>query len=366
MSIRKTHPLIKILNSSLVDLPAPSNISHFWNFGSMLGICLALQILRGIFLAIHYCANVDISFDSINHIMRDVSIGWWVRLLHANGASLFFFRIYLHIGRGLYFNSYVLTFTWLRGIVIFLISIITAFLGYVLPWGQISYWGATVITNLLSAAPYVGPILVEWIWGGFSVNNATLTRFFSLHYLLPFLILGLVIIHLVFLHEQKSSNPLGVQISSDKIPFHPYFSYKDLVRATLIIFTIFFINKTNPYFLIDPENFVPANPLVTPTHIQPEWYFLFAYAILRSIPNKLGGVIGLLIRILVILPLSLIGKTQQNSKKEIKFISFWTFIIIFIILTWLGIKPVEEPFLRLGIIATRIYFAWFTIILLTN
>jgi len=287
-----------------------------------------------------------------------------MRLLHANGASLFFFSIYLHIGRGIYFNSYVLTFTWLRGIIIFLISMITAFLGYVLPWGQISYWGATVITNLLSAAPYVGPNLVEWIWGGFSVNNATLTRFFSLHYLLPFVIARLVIIHLVFLHEQKSSNPLGIQISSDKIPFHPYFSLKDIVRALIIIFLLFFINKTNPYLLIDPENFVPANPLVTPTHIQPEWYFLFAYAILRSIPNKLGGVIGLLIRILIMLPLGITKKSFQNSKKELKFISFWSFTIIFLILTWLGIKPVEEPFLTLGIIFTAAYFMWFIIILL--
>jgi len=233
--------------------------------------------------------------------MRDVKRGWLIRLIHANGASFFFLRIYLHIGRGLYFGSYVLSFTWITGVFLFLISILTAFLGYVLPWGQISYWGATVITNLLSAAPYVGQTLVEWIWGGFSVNNATLTRFFSLHYLFPFIIIALIIIHLVFLHEQKSSNPMGIQISIDKIPFHPYFSNKDITRAVIFIFFLVLLNKLFPYSLIDPENFTPANPLVTPTHIQPEWYFLFAYAILRSIPRKLGGVLGLLISILIIL-----------------------------------------------------------------
>jgi len=362
MSIRKTHPLVSIINSSLIDLPAPSNISHFWNFGSILGFCLTIQIITGIFLAIHFSADISTAFNCINHIMRDVDIGWFTRLIHTNGASLFFLSIYIHIGRGLYYNSFFLNFTWLSGVVIFLISIVTAFLGYVLPWGQISYWGATVITNLLSAIPYLGQTLVEWVWGGFSVNNATLTRFFSLHFIFPFLILGIVVAHFIFLHEQKSSNPLGLQNRTDKIYFHPYFIFKDIVRARIIIFLLIIINKINPFFLIDSENFSPANPLVTPTHIQPEWYFLFAYAILRAIPNKLGGVIGLLISIFIIFPLILKHKNYQLNTIR-KTFRFWRFFVIFILLTWLGIKPVEEPFILLGILSTFLYFIWFLIIL---
>jgi len=363
INIRKTHPILKVINSSLVDLPAPSNISHFWNFGSILGICLSIQTLTGIFLAIHYSSDITTAFNCIDHIMRDVNGGWFVRFLHANGASLFFFRIYLHIGRGLYYNSFILSFTWLTGVLIFLITILTAFLGYVLPWGQISYWGATVITNLLSAVPYLGQILVEWIWGGFSVNNATLGRFFSLHYLFPFIIIFLVIIHLVFLHEQKSSNPLGLQNRVDKIPFHPYYLLKDFISARLIIFFLLLINKTNPFDLIDPENFTPANPLITPTHIQPEWYFLFAYAILRAIPNKLGGVIGLLMSILIILPLILKNKYTQFKNLLINNIYYWFFFTFFLILTWLGTKPVEEPFIQIRSYFTCLYFLWFLIIL---
>lgn len=363
LTLRKTHPLLKIINSSLIDLPAPSNITHFWNFGSMLGICLSLQIVTGIFLAIHYSSDIRTAFLCIDHIMRDISGGWFLRLLHANGASLFFFRIYLHIGRGLYFRSYVLTFTWLSGIAIFLITILTAFLGYVLPWGQISYWGATVITNLLSAIPYLGQFLVEWVWGGFSVRNATLTRFFSLHYLFPFIILALVIIHLVFLHNQKSSNPLGTQNRPDKIPFQPYFSTKDAVRATLIIFALIVIINLKPFDLIDAENFAPANPLVTPTHIQPEWYFLFAYAILRAIPNKLGGVLGLLISILILVPLAIKNKLFQLNRHKARYNFFWFFSTLFIILTWLGTQPVEEPYVRIGAFATFLYFMWFLILL---
>lgn len=362
MRLRKTHPIIKIINSSLIDLPAPSNLTHYWNFGSILGICLTIQTLTGLFLAMHFSSDIIIAFNCIDHIIRDVNAGWFIRLIHANGASLFFFSIYLHIGRGLYYSSFTLTFTWLSGIAIFLITVITAFLGYVLPWGQISYWGATVITNLLSAIPYLGQILVEWVWGGFSVNNATLRRFFSIHFFFPFLIIALVIIHLIFLHEQKSSNPLGLQNRTDKLHFHPYFTLKDLVRASFILFLILITNKILPFSLIDPENFTPANPLVTPTHIQPEWYFLFAYAILRSIPNKLGGVVALTISILIIIPLALASKiTQFNNFKKI--ISFWYFVIIFLILTWLGIKPVEEPFIIISKITTFLYFSWFILIL---
>lgn len=359
MNVRKHHPILKIANSALVDLAAPINISHFWNFGSLLGICLIIQILTGIFLAIHYRANIRIAFNCIDHIIRDVSIGWFIRLIHANGASLFFIAIFLHIGRGLYFKSYVLKFTWVSGVLIFLISILTAFLGYVLPWGQISYWGATVITNLLSAIPYLGPNIVEWVWGGFSVNNSTLNRFFSLHYLFPFIILVLVVVHLVFLHEQKSSNPLGIQNSPDKIPFHPYFSTKDLVRGIIALSTLTIIVLYNPFVLMDPDNFVPANPLVTPVHIQPEWYFLFAYAILRSIPNKLGGVVALLRSILILLILLVKPTKTQYNKLDLKYFRFWSLVVSFLFLTWLGIKPVEDPYLQLRRLFTTTYFLWF-------
>jgi len=307
----------------------------------------------------HYSSNILVAFDCIDHIMRDVGSGWFIRLLHANGASLFFIAIYTHMGRGLYFKSFVLNKTWLRGIFLFLISILTAFLGYVLPWGQISFWGATVITNLLSAVPYLGTSLVEWVWGGFSVNNSTLRRFFSLHYLFPFIIILLVILHLVFLHDQKSSNPLGIQNRPDKIPFHPYFSLKDLTRASVILFIFILVNLLAPFILIDPDNFIPANPIVTPIHIQPEWYFLFAYAILRSIPNKLGGVIALLSSILILTTLIIKPNLIQFNKIRNQTNTFWYFVVFFLFLTWLGIKPVEEPFLSLSIIFTTCYFTWF-------
>jgi len=362
MRNRKSLPLLKILNASLVDLPAPSNITHLWNFGSLLGICLGLQILTGIFLAIHYRSNISVAFNCVDHIIRDIWSGWLVRLLHANGASLFFLAIYIHIGRALYFRSFSLKITWSTGISIFLISIVTAFLGYVLPWGQISYWGATVITNLLSAVPYIGNILVEWVWGGFSVRNSTLGRFFSLHYLFPFVILALVITHLVFLHENKSSNPLGIQNSTDKIPFHPYFLIKDLTSGFFIFSMFIFVNLVVPFFFIDPDNFTPANPLVTPAHIQPEWYFLFAYAILRAVPNKLGGVAALLFSILILFIFIFTNKKTQHAKSHIQSLRFWLLTLIFLFLTWLGIKPVEEPYLGIRIIFTLSYFSWFLLL----
>jgi len=361
MNLRKKDTIVKIINSALIDLPAPSNIRHFWNFGSLLGICLILQILTGIFLAIHYSSNILIAFNCIDHIIRDVFSGWLIRLLHANGASLFFLAIFFHIGRGLYFKSYILKITWRSGILIFLFSILTAFLGYVLPWGQISFWGATVITNLLSAIPYLGKIIVEWVWGGFSVNNSTLIRFFSLHYLFPFIISILVLIHLVFLHNQKSSNPLGLQNSPDKIPFHPYFSFKDITRAIIIFIFFLSICFLKPFILIDPDNFLPANPIITPIHIQPEWYFLFAYAILRAIPNKLGGVLALLSSILVLFSLLLKPNKIQHNKITNQTNTFWYFVLFFLFLTWLGIKPVEDPFLDIRKIFTFLYFFWFLI-----
>jgi len=363
MKQRKKWPLINLINSALIDLPAPSNITNMWNFGSILGFCLLIQIISGVFLAIHYSSDVSLAFECVNHIIRDVNSGWFIRFIHANGASLFFLIIYIHIGRGVYFNSFVLNLTWIVGVLIFLLTILTGFLGYVLPWGQISYWGATVITNLLSAVPYLGTLMVEWVWGGFSVNNSTLTRFFRFHYLFPFIVILLVIVHLVFLHEQKSSNPLGVQIRCDKIPFYPYFYSKDLLRTIIILLILILFNFLAPFLLIDPENFIPANPLSTPVHIQPEWYFLFAYAILRSIPNKLGGVLALLLSILILIPLALKNKTIQYNK--INFIRplFWVLLILFIALTWLGTKPVEEPYLALRTAITVLYFGWFIIIL---
>lgn len=359
--IRKIHPIIKIINRSLIDLPTPSNISIWWNFGSLLALCLIIQILTGLFLTIYYTANIEIAFYSVNYICRNVNYGWIIRTLHANGASFFFICIYIHIGRGIYYESFNLIYTWFVGVIILFILIATAFIGYVLPWGQISFWGATVITNLLSAIPYLGNILVNWIWGGFAVDNATLTRFYTFHFLLPFIILILTIIHLLFLHQTGSNNPLGINRNLDKIPFHPFFTFKDLIGFIIIIFLLTILTLINPYLLGDPDNFIPANPLVTPIHIQPEWYFLFAYAILRSIPNKLGGVIALIISILIliILPFTFNKKIQGLQFYPINQLLFWFFIIIIILLTWIGARPVENPYIITGQILTILYFRYF-------
>nr|YP_010373796.1 cytochrome b [Bryanellocoris orientalis]UPI55323.1 cytochrome b [Bryanellocoris orientalis] len=359
--MRKTHPLLKIINGSLVDLPTPSNISMWWNFGSMLGMCLIIQIITGLFLAMHYTANIEMAFNSVIHICRDVNYGWMIRNTHANGASLFFICLYLHIGRGMYFSSYKLMMTWNIGVVLLLLTMGTAFLGYVLPWGQMSLWGATVITNLMSAIPYLGNDLVKWLWGGFSVDNATLTRFFTLHFLLPFAISAMVIIHLMFLHQTGSNNPMGINSNYDKIPFHPYFSIKDLMSMTITMMLFTLMVLLNPQALSDPENFIPANPLVTPVHIQPEWYFLFAYAILRSIPNKLGGVMAMLMSIIIImiLPISNKNKFQSMAFYPISKIMFWTFSTTLILLTWIGARPAEEPFILTGQLLTALYFSYF-------
>nr|QRV62500.1 cytochrome b [Hydroporus melanarius] len=365
---RLNHPLLKIMNSALIDLPSPSNISLWWNFGSLLGLCLTIQILTGIFLAMHYTANIDMAFYSVNHICRDVNYGWLMRTLHANGASFFFICIYIHIGRGMYYGSYKLMQTWLIGVIILFMVMGTAFMGYVLPWGQMSFWGATVITNLLSAIPYLGTMMVQWVWGGFAVDNATLTRFFTIHFLLPFIIIALVIIHLLFLHQTGSNNPLGTNSNIDKIPFHPYFSFKDIMGFMILMMMLTLITLINPYMLGDPDNFIPANPLVTPIHIQPEWYFLFAYAILRSIPNKLGGVIALVmsILILIILPFSNKSKFQSLKFYPVNQFLFWMFIMIVILLTWIGMRTVEEPYIITGQILTIMYFLYFIINPLTN
>nr|YP_010930330.1 cytochrome b [Carinata ganga]WKK49919.1 cytochrome b [Carinata ganga] len=360
-AIRKNNPLLKIINYSLIDLPAPLNLSSWWNFGSILGVCLTIQLISGIFLSMHYTANVEMAFMSVSHITRDVNYGWMMRTIHSNGASMFFICLYIHTGRGMYYGSYNFLKTWLMGIIILLMTMATAFLGYVLPWGQMSFWGATVITNLLSAIPYVGSMMVNWLWGGFAVDNATLSRFFSLHFMLPFVIVMLTIIHLFFLHLTGSNNPIGLNSNIDKIPFHPYFSIKDMMGFTVILMLLLMLNLMEPYMLSDPDNFTHANPMITPIHIQPEWYFLFAYAILRSIPNKLGGVMALFLSILIlsILPFSMKMKFKGIMFYPLNQINFWLFISVVILLTWIGARPVELPFTNTGMMLTLMYFTYF-------
>lgn len=359
--IRKHHPLIKIINGALIDLPAPTNLSTWWNFGSLLGLCLITQILTGLFLTLHYSPHIDIAFSSVAHISRDVNYGWLLRNIHANRARFFFLCIYLHIGRGIYYASYLYKEVWNIGVIIFFLTIAAAFIGYVLVWGQIRFWAATVITNILSAIPYIGKILVEWVWGGFAVDNATLNRFFGFHFIIPFIIAALSAVHLLFLHQTGSNNPLGLNSDRDKIPFHSYYTYKDFAGFIVLLLALIILALFSPNYFTDPENFIPANPLVTPIHIKPEWYFLWVYAILRSIPNKLGGVIALLaaILLLIILPFSFINKSRSTRFYPIRQILFWSLIRLIIILTWIGGCPVEAPYEIIGQIATAGYFFFF-------
>nr|AAQ08473.1 cytochrome b [Pseudosphromenus cupanus] len=364
-SLRKKHVVLKIVNDALIDLPAPACISAWWNFGSLLGLCLIIQIITGLFLAMHYIADTSMAFSSVAHICRDVNFGWLIRNIHANGASFFFVCIYLHIGRGLYYGSYIYKETWNVGVILLLLTMMTAFVGYVLPWGQMSFWGATVITNLLSAVPYIGNTLVQWIWGGFSVDNATLTRFFAFHFLLPFIIAAVTIVHLLFLHETGSNNPLGLNSNVDKITFHPYFSFKDILGFAALLIALVLLSLFYPNLLGDPDNFTPANPLVTPPHIKPEWYFLFAYAILRSIPNKLGGVLALLASILVLMLVPILHTSKHRSLtfRPISQFLFWTLIADVAILTWIGGTPVEDPYIIIGQIASFLYFFLFLVLM---
>lgn len=361
--MRKENKLVIILNNSLLDLASPSRLRYFWNFGSLLGIFLMVQIFSGLFLSFHFSGDVNLSFDRVIHIIRDVNYGWLLRVIHANGASIFFLLIYIHIGRGLYYGSYRFEKVWLRGVRILLLSIATAFLGYVLPWGQISFWAATVITNLLSAVPYVGVLLVEWIWGGFAVGNPTLTRFFAFHFLLPFVILFFVILHLFFLHEKGSRNPLGLRRVYDKVFFHPYYRIKDVFGFVFFFFFFLFICFLFPYIFIDVENFISSNPLVTPVHIQPEWYFLFAYTILRSISSKIGGVIALVISVIILYFLPFFLKHRFRRTLFYYFMKFfyWIFVVNWILLTWIGACVVEYPYIGLGIMFSLVYFFIFVV-----
>lgn len=359
--LRSSHPAIKIINRAFIDLPAPNNISIWWNYGSLLGLCLIIQIVTGLFLAIHYVPNVEIAFSSVAHISRDVNFGWIIRSLHANGASIFFLFLYLHTGRGIYYGSYIFIETWNIGVILFILTIATAFIGYVLPWGQIRFWGATVITNLFSAIPYIGKTLVEWIWGGFAVDNATLNRFFAIHFVLPFIIAAVAIIHIIFLHQTGSNNPLGINPDRDRIPFHSYYSIKDALGYTIALSLFLIITLFIPDLLTDPENFIVANPLVTPIHIKPEWYFLWVYAILRSIPNKLGGVVALFAALLILFTLPF---TRPNKKRGLIFyplnqLLFWILVSSVLILTWIGGRPVEDPFILIGQVFTITYFIFY-------
>jgi ubiquinol-cytochrome c reductase cytochrome b subunit len=358
--------ILAFVDSHIIDYPTPINLNYMWSFGSTAGLCLVIQIITGIFLAMHYTPHVDLAFSSVEHIMRDVNNGWLIRYLHANGASMFFIVVYSHIFRGLYFGSYMYPrgSLWISGVVIFLLMMATAFMGYVLPWGQMSFWGATVITNLFSAVPFVGGTIVEWLWGGFSVDNATLNRFFSLHYLMPFAIVGLTIVHLSLLHKEGSNNPLGINTNIDTIPFYPYFYVKDLLSFLFLLVLFSFFVFFYPNALGHSDNYIQANPLVTPAHIVPEWYFLPFYAILRSIPDKLGGVIAMVGAILILLLLPIINTSEIRSSKfrPIFGVAYWFLAADFVILGWIGQKPVESPYVEIGMLGTAFYFIFLLIL----
>jgi ubiquinol-cytochrome c reductase cytochrome b subunit len=358
--------ILSFVDSHIIDYPTPINLNYFWSFGLTAGLCLVIQIVTGIFLAMHYTPHIDMAFSSVEHIMRDVNNGWLIRYLHANGASMFFIVVYSHIFRGLYYGSYMYPRgrLWASGVIIFLLMMATAFMGYVLPWGQMSFWGATVITNLFSAIPFVGGSIVEWLWGGFSVSNATLNRFFSLHYLVPFLIVGLVLLHLSLLHQNGSNNPLGLNSNPDTVSFYPYFYVKDLFSFLILVLFFAFFVIFYPNVLGHADNYIPANPLVTPAHIVPEWYFLPFYAILRSIPDKLGGVVAMVAAILILLLLPIINTSKVRSSKfrPIFSIAYWFLVSDFLLLGWLGQKPVESPYIEVGMAATAFYFIFLLVL----
>ena len=362
-------PVFSFLKHSAVDYPTPRNLNYWWNFGSLAGFFLLVQIITGVILSMHYTAHVDHAFDSIEHIMRNVNHGWLIRYIHMNGASFFFIVVYIHIFRGLYYGSYKAPreLLWMLGVVILILMMATAFMGYVLPWGQMSFWGATVITNLFSAIPLVGDSIVTLLWGGFSVDNPTLNRFFALHYLLPFVIVGVVVLHIVALHRFGSNNPLGIDVrgKQDTISFHPYYTVKDAfglgVFLILLSAVVFFL----PNSMGHPDNYIPANPMVTPAHIVPEWYFLPFYAILRAVPDKLFGVLAMFaaIGVLFILPWLDRSPVRSATFRPIYKIMFWVFLVDCVALTWLGAKPAEGIYVVLSRLCTVYYFFHFVILL---
>jgi ubiquinol-cytochrome c reductase cytochrome b subunit len=366
MRLLKQNSLLGLVNSYVVDSPQPANLSYAWNFGSLLATCLGIQIVTGIILAMHYTPNVDLAFVSVEHIMRDVNYGWMIRYIHANVASFFFIFVYLHIGRGLYYGSYKSprVLPWSIGVIILVLMMGIAFLGYVLPYGQMSLWGATVITNMLSAIPWIGQDFVQFVWGGFSVNNATLNRFFSLHYLLPFVLAALAIMHLMTLHVHGSSNPLGVSSNADKLPMHPYYLFKDLVTIFLFFLVLALFVFYMPNALGHSDNYIPANPMQTPPSIVPEWYLLPYYAILRSIPNKLLGVVGMLGSLLILLAMPILDTSRVRGRqfRPLMRFAFGVFVTDFFLLMYLGSQHAEEPYITVGAIATAVYFAWFIVV----
>ena len=366
MRVLKTHPLFSIINNMLVDYPAPANLSYLWNFGSLAGVVLVIQIITGIALAMHYTPHVDLAFFSVEHIMRDVNYGWLIRYIHANGASMFFIVVYSHIFRGLYYGSYMKPrqLLWCSGVILFLLIMGTAFTGYVLPWGQMSFWGATVITNMVTAIPFGGQTIVEWLWGGFTVNAPTLRRFYSVHFLLPFIIAGLTLVHLALLHNDGSNSPIGSDSGVDDLPFYPYYFAKDLFAFTCFIFLFGFFVFFFPNLLNHPDNCIPADPMETPKHLVPEWYFLPFYAILRSIPHKAAGIIAMVGAILVMLliPFSYTGYIRNTTYRPLFKIFYWLLIADFFTLMWVGQAPITDPFIALGQLASIYYFAFFLFI----
>nr|WIW40798.1 cytochrome b [Bathymodiolus septemdierum] len=366
--LRKRDSVVKILNSSLYDLPAPVNLSVLWNFGSLLGLCLVIQIVTGFVLSLHYTAHVNMSFDSVIHVVRDVNNGWLFRAMHANGASLFFVCAYFHIGRGLYYGSYKARMVWNVGVILLFLLMATAFLGYVLPWGQMSYWGATVITKLVTAVPYVGEMLLYWIWGGYTVCNATLVRFYSFHFILPFVMIVFSVVHLFYLHEEGANNPLGVSADSLLVRFHPFYTYKDVVGFFILFFGLLLLVCFWPDLLGNVNNWVPADPMKTPLQIEPEWYFLFAYSILRSIPNKSGGAAALVVSVLIlfVIPSLHTGQFRSNSFYPLGQFSFWGLIVVWTGLTWIGACPVQDPYDLLGCVFTFLYFFFIMLIPLSQ
>jgi ubiquinol-cytochrome c reductase cytochrome b subunit len=360
------HFLIAFIANHIIYYPSPINLTYAWSFGSTAGVCLVIQILSGIFLAMHYTPHIDLAFSSVERIMRDVHHGWFIRYVHANGASMFFLVVYCHICRGLYYGSYMAPrqLLWASGVVIFLLMMATAFIGYVLPWGQMSFWGATVITNMATAIPVIGEPIVRWLWGGYTINNATLNRFFSLHFFLPFIIAGLTIIHLALLHKDGSNNPLGIDSGIDKVPFYPYFFVKDLFAFFFLLFVFGGLVYYSPNTLGHPVNYIPADSIHTPAHIVPEWYFLPFYAILRSIPNKVGGVLAMLFAILILLLLPIVNTSEVRSTtfRPLFKIFLWLLIGDFLFLGWVGQQAVRNTFIFVGQISTFYYFLFFIVL----